>query len=358
MSRNGVEYADCEATYYPSIIREDFGKISPHRFMLNGKPFHCNGFNAYWLMCMASDPTTKTKVTDAFQQASKIGMNIIRTWAFSDGGNKPLQTSPGIYNENTFKGLDFVISEAKKCGLRLILCLVNNWDDFGGKKQYVEWARDEGQYLSGDDDFYSNVVIKGYYKNHVKEWIIEMAAEIKSIDKNHLLTTGCEGFWGESVPDRKQLRNSSYEVGTDFISNHQVKDVDFATIHLYPDQWVSGDDDARAKFVEKWIKAHIDDCDSILRKPLLIEEFGKSSWSSGYTVKARDEYFGNIFNWAYESAQTGGSCSGTTFWQVMAEGMENWGDGYQVVLEESPTTAALIAQQSQKIDSLSSSMKI
>ncbi|GJZ54843.1 putative mannan endo-1,4-beta-mannosidase 9 [Tanacetum coccineum] len=398
MSRNGVEYADCEATYYPSIIREDFGKISPHRFMLNGKPFHCNGFNAYWLMCMASDPTTKTKVTDAFQQASKIGMNIIRTWAFSDGGNKPLQTSPGIYNENTFKGLDFVISEAKKCGLRLILCLVNNWDDFGGKKQYVEWARDEGQYLSGDDDFYSNVVIKGYYKNHVKtvltrrnsitgvvykddptifawelmnesrclsdlsgktlqEWIIEMAAEIKSIDKNHLLTTGCEGFWGESVPDRKQF-NPGYEVGTDFISNHQVKDVDFATIHLYPDQWVSGDDDARAKFVEKWIKAHIDDCDSILRKPLLIEEFGKSSWSSGYTVKARDEYFGNIFNWAYESAQTGGSCSGTTFWQVMAEGMENWGDGYQVVLEESPTTAALIAQQSQKIDSLSSSMKI
>ena len=61
-----------------------------------------------------------------------------------------------------------MISEAKKCGLRLILCLVNNWDDFGGKKQYVQWARDEGQNLSGDDDFYSNAVIKGYYKNHVK----------------------------------------------------------------------------------------------------------------------------------------------------------------------------------------------
>lgn len=70
----------------------------------------------------------------------------------------------------------------------------------------------------------------------MQEWIKEMAAEIKSIDKNHLLTTGIEGFWGESVPDRKQF-NPGYEVGTDFITNHQVKDVDFATIHLYPDQW-------------------------------------------------------------------------------------------------------------------------
>ncbi|KVI03426.1 Glycoside hydrolase, catalytic domain-containing protein [Cynara cardunculus var. scolymus] len=44
------------------------------------------------------------KVTDAFQEASKLGMNVVRTWAFSDGGRKPLQTSPGCYNEDTFKG--------------------------------------------------------------------------------------------------------------------------------------------------------------------------------------------------------------------------------------------------------------
>lgn len=54
-------------------------------------------------MCMASDPSTRVKVTDAFQESSKIGMNLVRTWAFSDGGNKPLQTSPGFYNEDMFK---------------------------------------------------------------------------------------------------------------------------------------------------------------------------------------------------------------------------------------------------------------
>ena len=72
----------------------------------------------------------------------------------------------------SFQGLDFVISEAKKYGIHLILSLVNNWDDFGGKKQYVQWARDHGgQYLNSDDDFFTNVVVKGYYKNHLKVYI-------------------------------------------------------------------------------------------------------------------------------------------------------------------------------------------
>jgi len=63
-----------------------------------------------------------------------------------------------------------------------------------------------------------------------------MAAYVKSIDNKHLLNIGLEGFYGESVPDRKQV-NPGYEVGTDFISNNQVPEIDFATIHLYPDQW-------------------------------------------------------------------------------------------------------------------------
>lgn len=111
-------------------------------------------------------------------------------------------------------------------------------------------------------------------------------------------------------------------------------------------------DQARDEFVKKWIGAHIEDCNSIVRKPLLIAEFGKSSYSAGFSVEARDEYFSSIFNMFYKSARNGGSCSGTTFWQVMAEGMENWGDGYQVVLDQNPSTAAVISQQSQRISSL------
>lgn len=61
-----------------------------------------------------------------------------------------------------------MISEARKYGVHVILSLVNNFDDYGGRKQYVQWAKERGQAINNDDDFYNNTVVKGYYKDHVK----------------------------------------------------------------------------------------------------------------------------------------------------------------------------------------------
>lgn len=61
-----------------------------------------------------------------------------------------------------------MVSEARKYKIRLILSLVNNYDSFGGKKQYVQWARNQGQNIASDDEFFTNPVVKGFYKNHVK----------------------------------------------------------------------------------------------------------------------------------------------------------------------------------------------
>ena len=61
-----------------------------------------------------------------------------------------------------------------------------------------------------------------------------MAAFVKSIDNNHLLEIGLEGYFGETM---KQYNPGNLVVGTDFVSNNQIAEVDFATIHLYPDQW-------------------------------------------------------------------------------------------------------------------------
>ncbi|KAL0430417.1 UNVERIFIED_CONTAM: Mannan endo-1,4-beta-mannosidase 4 [Sesamum radiatum] len=385
-------------------------------------------------MYMASDPSTRVKVSDTFAQAAKYGMNVARTWAFSDGGYRALQTAPGSYNEDMFEGLDFVVSEAKKHGIYLILSLVNNWEGFGGKKQYVQWARERGQYLNNEDEFFTNPIVKDYYKNHIKavlnrvntitgvaykddptifawelmneprcqsdlsgkpiqavlnrvntitgvaykddptifawelmneprcqsdlsgraiqNWAAEMSAYLKLIDKNHLLEIGTEGFYGESISGKKQ-DNPGYEVGTDFIANNLIPQIDFATIHLYPDRWNPGsNEEAQDAFVQKWIQEHINDSKLILGKPLVVSEFGKSSRSSGYTVEARDRYFGLIFNTVYGCAKRQGPCGGALFWQVMAEGMENWSDGYEVVLEQSPTTVGVIDQQSRRISSL------
>ncbi|XP_031498382.1 mannan endo-1,4-beta-mannosidase 1-like [Nymphaea colorata] len=229
-------------------------------------------------MLCASDPSLVGKVTDALAQATASGLTVARTWAFSDGGYRPLQYAPGRYDESMFKALDFVVYEAGKHGIKLILSLVNNYKDFGGRPQYVEWAKQSGQKLKSDDDFYTNPVVKSYYKNHVKtvltrvntisglaykddptifawelmneprcmsdlsgatfqRWVAEMAAYLKSIDSKHLLEIGLEGFYGgSSMPDRKQF-NPDGEVGTDFLANNQVPEIDFATIHAYSDQW-------------------------------------------------------------------------------------------------------------------------
>lgn len=63
-----------------------------------------------------------------------------------------------------------------------------------------------------------------------------MAAYVKSLDGNHLLEIGMEGFYGDSMPEKK-LNNPGYQVGTDFISSNLISNVDFATIHAYPDIW-------------------------------------------------------------------------------------------------------------------------
>lgn len=65
---------------------------------------------------------------------------------------------------------------------------------------------------------------------------MEMASHVKSIDRNHLLEAGLEGFYGPSTPQRKSL-NPAYEIGTDFIANNRISGIDFATAHAYPDQW-------------------------------------------------------------------------------------------------------------------------
>lgn len=54
-------------------------------------------------MMFAVDYSTRSKVTDAFQKAFEIGLNVARIWAFDDGDHRPLQSSLGSYNKEVFK---------------------------------------------------------------------------------------------------------------------------------------------------------------------------------------------------------------------------------------------------------------
>ncbi|KAI4332407.1 hypothetical protein L6164_017317 [Bauhinia variegata] len=371
-----------------------FVQTSGTEFVLNGSPFLFNGFNSYWLMVVASDPTQRYKVSGVFHEAASAGLSVCRTWAFSDGGYQALQKSPGVYDELLFQALDFVISEARKYRIKLILSLVNNYNDFGGKHQYVEWAISAGVPVTSDDDFYTNGVIKGYYKNNAKAiitrinsitriaykedptimawelmneprcqvdvsgktlngWIQEMASYLKSIDNKHLLAVGMEGFYGDSTPKKVQYNPGSVKYGTDFITNNLIKEIDYTTIHAYADIWLKGEGDKTKEiFMERWFINHWNDSRTVLKKPLVFGEFGKSKKDPGYTTQSRDSFMNTTYSFIYNFAKNGATIAGGLVWQVMSDGMESYYDGYEIVLTQDTSTRNIMSVQALKMASL------
>lgn len=68
-----------------------------------------------------------------------------------------------------WQALDHVIVEARQQGIRLLLCLVNNLQNYGGKYQYVRWAWQEGVGLSSSNDsFFFDPSIRNYFKSYIK----------------------------------------------------------------------------------------------------------------------------------------------------------------------------------------------
>ena len=81
----------------------EFVRIQGSQFVLRRSTFLFNGFNAYWMMTVAADPSKRHQVTEVFRDASAAGMSVCRTWAFADGSSNALQLSPGTYDERVFQ---------------------------------------------------------------------------------------------------------------------------------------------------------------------------------------------------------------------------------------------------------------
>lgn len=71
----------------------------------------------------------------------------------------------------------------------------------------------------------------------VQKWLVEMSKHVRSLDKNHLITIGSEGFYGDSTPKLLQYNPQAWaaDMGQDFVMNTDIPDVDFATVHAWPD---------------------------------------------------------------------------------------------------------------------------
>lgn len=318
-----------------------FVSIQNGRFVVDSEVFRFAGTNAYYLPNFEKiNPNLVDRTLDEFQTA---GISVIRMWGFYDGiwrcGLNPdpanenvIQTAPGVYNEQALRNFDHVIAKGKERNIRFLLPLINFWDDLGGICQYNTWAgaSDPSRNL---DFFLNNENTQKWFRDYIamllnrvntetgiaykdepaifgwqiinegrnngqepkiiRDWYQQMIQYIKSIDSNHLVSTGEEGLdhysLGHEGPEgfvHPNYSSNAYsntwviraDVGTSFVLNSVIPESDFLTAHWYPRE--TGFHEVNFNQVIRAQHAWLSDHQNIANdagKPLVIAEYGFSS---------------------------------------------------------------------------------
>ena len=84
------------------------------------------------------------------------GNNYFEEW---DGGKSTIN-----YGATGLLLLDTAVQQAEEQGIKYIMCLTNNWDNYGGMPTYVENMVGDGQ---SQTNFYNNPVIVNQFKTYV-----------------------------------------------------------------------------------------------------------------------------------------------------------------------------------------------
>ena len=327
---------------------------------LEGKKFRFAGTNNYYLMYKS-----RTMVDAVLEKAAANNFDVVRTWGFLDIGNpdgssgqKPADgvyfqywdgTKPA-YNDGPdgLERMDYIVAKAGELGVKLVIPLTNNWSTFGGMDQYVRWAG--GQY---HDDFYRDPQVRAWYKAWISHmlnrvntvtgvaykddptimtwelaneprclsgdlprspncntetlttWADEMSGHIKSVDPNHLVSVGDEGFYCTNPSSDEWTENCGE--GVDTVAFAKLPNVDVLSFHLYPDHW-----DKDAAWSEAWIKNHIRAADRI-GKPVMLGEFGwqdkttRNPVFKAWTDVALKQKIDGMLYWILSDVQDDGS---------------------------------------------------
>jgi mannan endo-1,4-beta-mannosidase len=231
-------------------------------FTAEGSPFPVVGVNCYFLSRCGDAGRESTLAS-----IQAAGANTIRSTAF--------------HNPAGLGQLDALVASAERDGLRLILPLVNYWDDFDGMSGYLErlfpgerlarqefYSRPEAR--AAFQEWIATVVDRPYRDSPailawelaneprcgrdcgpMLAWIAEMAAFVKSLDPNHLVAAGDEG----------------HAVVDEILA---IPEIDFGTYHFYP---AAHQMNVPPEYGREWIARHID-AGRRANKPVLLEEYG------------------------------------------------------------------------------------
>lgn len=348
----------------------DFVTVEDGKFMLDGKPYKYAGTN-FWYGAILASPGNggdRTRLSEELDSLQALGIDNLRILAGGDGNRTipshiepTLQTAPGEYNEDILKGLDYLIAELERRNMKAVIYLNNAWEWSGGFGTYLEWAGHEeaplplrdgyDKYIKYASRFVTDEKAKNMFANHVRnivtrvnsvtgkpytdspaimswqianeprcfdpankevfyKWLTDTGRLIKSLDPNHLVSTGSEGKWG-------------CEGDIDLWARiHNSDAIDYANIHIWPYNWnwidkstpagVVADVDSACKYTLAYIDEHYDRLGGA--KPIVLEEFGyprdSMAIAPGSPTTGRDRYYEYVFSIIRDS----GKINGSNFW--------------------------------------------
>jgi uncharacterized protein (TIGR03437 family) len=308
------------------------------------------------------------------------------------GGNDPatIQLRPGVFCEPNLVALDQAIAEARARNIRLIVYLTNNFTAYGGIRRYVQWRLGVAPTDEQVGMFYTDATIRGWFRNYVSmllnrtnsvtgvrykddptilawelgnelrnrtnvvserarradellAWTREMAGHIKSIDPNHLVGDGGEGF-DDNAANYPGLSNTYAVRGDESCSfSRLVREplIDLLSYHLYPPNWGLNDD----RDVEIWIRAH-EQLARAAGKAAYLGEFGRRPGGDppgcdAAPGRAFDPTRAGIYDrwlrWAVEEYCTAGSL----VWQLVYDARPDC-DGYAVYFPRDAQTVRVL----------------
>ena len=260
----------------------------------------------------------------------------------------PAQKKPA-YNDgaNGLERLDYVLAAAAKNDIKVIVVLINNWRAFGGIDQYLMWyGRNkhhefftEPELRQAYRDWVKHVITRkntvngrlyrddptvfawelaneprckggnafdtatGWDKSTVTGWAGEMSTYIKSLDANHLVSVGDEGFLDGGGDHGAYKAND----GVDHAALTGLPTIDFGTFHLYPEDWSTPE-----KFGEHWISDHLKVARE-LGKPTILEEYGikvtRAQGNTGEVTAGWDERRATYQRWNDLMLKRGGNAA-------------------------------------------------
>ncbi len=355
-----------------STSASSFIQVNDGHFMRDGKPYHFVGANFWYGAILASEGEggNRDRLNKELDFLKSIGVDNLRILVGSDGERgitakvePTLQIAPGVYNDTILAGLDYLLAEMSKRKMVAVLYLNNSWEWSGGYGQYLQWAG-HGKapvpavdgwpaYMEYVKQYQKSDSAKALFANYVKDilsrvnrythikyvddptimswqigneprafseenkepfakWIAEVAALIKSIDSNHLVSTGSEGKHGceQDIKLFEQI--------------HADTHIDYMNIHIWPYNWGWAPKDSLQENLEKAkvnTKKYIDEHLVVARKynkPIALEEFGYPrdgfQFSKDVTTRARDSYYRFIFDLVADKTEAYKLLAGCNFW--------------------------------------------